>query len=531
MRSLYSRLRRRFGPRISVSERRTRVQEKIDGLHPRLEAVRAQRASLEMSAPASKRPHVVIVGAGFAGLTAGRALVGPCNVTIFEARDRFGGRVWSRDINGSTIEAGGELIGYNHPQWLMLAKEFELGLSALTSDEYFDALRLENPLYLDGELLNDSKMKKIYHEMDRAFDRMSKQARAVRNPYKPWQTPNAAYLDGMSLSKWISRLDCSRRTRRAIEAQFSNDGGAPTSAQSYLASLAVVAGGALHGKRDDFFTLTETLRCSQGNQTLANSLVEVIKQAGGDVRGSSPVSGIRIGPENVTVELRNGSPVVADYVILAIPPSLWPDGKHPKIEIDPPLPRDYYISMGTVVKYLSPLRRRFWIKEKLAPTATSDQFGVIWEGTDNQIAPPDRGAELSLFAGGDVAQAALDVFESGGATAVDAFYESRIGTIYGDYAENCLHPPTFVPWPLEEWTAGGYSSPAPGEVCRAGPLLNKAFSERLFFAGEHTCPAFYGYMEGALQSGQTAAAAVLKAATASANRTARSGKRRPIRAS
>jgi monoamine oxidase len=154
--------------------------------------------------------------------------------------------------------------------------------------------------------------------------------------------------------------------------------------------------------------------------------------------------------------------------------------------------------------------------------ACSNSFNF---STDNQIAPPDRGAELSLFGGGDVAQAALDAFGSGGSAAVDAFYEARIGTVYGDYAENRSHPPTFVPWPREEWTGGGYSSPAPGEVCRAGPLLSKPFSERLFFAGEHTCPAFYGYMEGALQSGQTAATAVLKAA----NRTPRPSRPRPIR--
>jgi monoamine oxidase len=522
MRSLFSRLRRRFGPRISISERRARVKEKIDGLD--VKAARAERASLALAAPALKRPHVVVIGAGFAGLMAGRELAELCNVTIFEARDRLGGRVWSRDINGSTIEAGAELIGYNHPQWLALAQEFQLGLSALTSDEYFDALQLENPVYLDGELLNDVQMKKVYHEMEQALDKMSRQARAVHNPYKPWRTPNAARLDAKPLSKWIARLDCSRRTKRAMEAQFSNDGGTPTDRQSYLAGLSVVAGGALDGKRGDFFTLTETLRCSQGNQTLADRLADAVVKAGGDIRRSSPVSAIRIGPENVTVELQKGSPVVADYAILAIPPSLWPDGNQPKITIDPPLPRDYYITMGTVVKYLSPLKQRFWIKEKLAPTATSDQFGVIWEGTDNQIAPPDRGAELSLFAGGDIAQAALDAFGSGGSVAVDAFYEARIGAIYGDYAVNRSHPPTFVPWPSEEWTGGGYSSPAPGEVCRAGPLLSKAFSERLFFAGEHTCPAFYGYMEGALQSGQTAATAVLKAAS----RTPRPRKPRPI---
>ncbi|UPK34886.1 FAD-dependent oxidoreductase [Bradyrhizobium sp. 186] len=66
-------------------------------------------------------------------------------------------------------------------------------------------------------------------------------------------------------------------------------------------------------------------------------------------------------------------------------------------------------------------------------------------------------------------------------------------------------------WPRDEWTAGGYSCPAPGEVCRAGPLLYKGFQNRLFFAGEHTCFAYFGYMEGALQSGTAAAAAVIRA--------------------
>jgi monoamine oxidase len=45
-------------------------------------------------------------------------------------------------------------------------------------------------------------------------------------------------------------------------------------------------------------------------------------------------------------------------------------------------------------------------------------------------------------------------------------------------------------------------------VCRAGPLLTAPYRERLYFAGEHTCPAYYGYMEGALQSGLAAAKAL-----------------------
>ena len=68
-----------------------------------------------------------------------------------EARDRVGGRVWSKSKSSGIVEAGGELIGYNHPLWLTLAREFELGISVNTSDANFDTLHLEMPLELGGK--------------------------------------------------------------------------------------------------------------------------------------------------------------------------------------------------------------------------------------------------------------------------------------------------------------------------------------------------------------------------------------------
>jgi len=100
---------------------------------------------------------------------------------------------------------------------------------------------------------------------------------------------------------------------------------------------------------------------------------------------------------------------------------------------------------------------------------------------------------------------------------VDQFYRDRIGAVYPGYADNLSNePPEFMAWPADRWTRAGYSFPAPGEVTLAGPLLHAPFHERLFFAGEHTCFAYIGYMEGALQSGHRAASAVRRAIEASA---------------
>ncbi|WP_426611634.1 flavin monoamine oxidase family protein [Bradyrhizobium sp. McL0616] len=507
MRSLFARLHRRYGPRISGAERQRRVKDKVDS-QPTLPSLSPAAARTALAQP---RPKVAVIGGGFGGLMAASELVGHCDVTLFEARDRFGGRVWSKKKASGIVEAGGELIGYNHPLWLKLARRFELGLSVITSDTNFDALDLDMPLFLDGHKLSEREMKHIYQEMDHAFGKISRHARKV-DPHKPWRAKDAKELDRRPISKWIAALNCSKLTKLAIEEQFSNDAGQPTDKQSFLANLAVIAGGRLKDQDDAFFTQTETLRCSEGNQELAIRLAREVRDKGGHTVLSTPVRAIRIEDEGVTLEFgKTRRRFAADYVVLAIPPSLWPASPGAKIAITPKLPRDYYITMGTAVKYLSPLKTRFWIGEGLAPSSTSSRFGVTWEGTDNQIGPPNRPVELSLFAGSGAAKKALKHYKRRDQRAVDAFYAKRIGDVYDGYVEHLAGEPEFMAWPRDEWTAAGYSCPAPGEVCRAGPLLEKGFKDRLFFAGEHTCFAYFGYMEGALQSGQAAADAIIRA--------------------
>jgi monoamine oxidase len=388
MRSIFARLHRRYATRISVAERQQRVQNKIEGLNRRFAAVDARRPRRRARGLRAERPHVVIVGGGFAGLMAAYKLLGRCDVTVLEARERVGGRVWTHKTASGMFEAGGELIGYDHPQWLALAKQFELGLSVLTTDSNYDSLDLDMPVYLDGRKLSDRRLKTIYDEMDAAFAKMARHAEAISNPYRPWLWRSAARLDQTPLSDWIAALDCSSLTKRAITQQFANDGGVPTSQQSLLGSLAVVAGAAQHGEADDYFTQTEALRCSEGNVALAGRLSDEVAKAGGTVQLRSPARAIEIRKNDVAIDVERDRTITADYVVLAIPPSLWPRSKGAKISITPDLPADYYMSMGTVVKYLSLLTHRFWISQGLAPAAISDLFGVTWEGSDNQIQAP-----------------------------------------------------------------------------------------------------------------------------------------------
>ena len=74
--------------------------------------------------------RVAVVGAGFAGLAAAEALAASgVDVIVLEARDRVGGRVWSRKLaNGATVELGAEFILPGNDTMLSYVDRFGLGL-------------------------------------------------------------------------------------------------------------------------------------------------------------------------------------------------------------------------------------------------------------------------------------------------------------------------------------------------------------------------------------------------------------------
>src|SRR5262249_23206389 len=148
----------------------------------------------------------------------------------------------------------------------------------------------------------------------------------------------------------------------------------------------------------------------------------------GVVNCSTPISRIDIEPDRVLVTPDKAAPVAADVVVLAVPPTVW---KY--ITVNPGIPDDYRIAMGVAVKYLSRSSSRSWINEGKAPSATSDEVGVTWEGTDNQMQAPGQDVELTVFAGGSPARRALGVYEQSGMDGVRAFYDQAIGRFYEGY--------------------------------------------------------------------------------------------------
>lgn len=506
-RSLYSRLSRTFGTPAPPLEKQRASEEKMrhfDLFYPLQLSERTEAVSKV------SKGRVLVVGGGFAGLTAAWWLAKHgSQVTVFEARDRVGGRVHTitAEGSGSLIEAGGELIGRNHPTWLRFARQFNLGLSVVTPEENYGYAGLKTILVIKGKSMNPHQQQDLFDQMTEALKTLNSDAARLAHGSTPWLPADLAKgWDMRPVSAWIDSLShCDNLTRAAIRFELENNQSVSVDGQSYLGLLAQVRGGALtaldkpNRGPSEYWTDSEVFRCASGNDALARILRREIEGASDQnkVLLSTPVKRIDHHPDGVRVITESSEEFEGTWLVVAIPPPCCS-----RLEFEPALQSDP-MQLGNAVKYLANVKERFWLRQKTAPSATVDSLGMLWEGTDNQNLPPERGAELSVFAGGKAATSAMNA-------AVPAeYFASGVERIYPGFRDR-VTTSRFLNWPNEAWTRGGYSCPAPGQVTTIAPFLYQPLG-RIVWAGEHTCLAFFGYMEGALQSGLHAAMLIARA--------------------
>jgi monoamine oxidase len=483
--TLFGLLHRRYGEPSSVQAAIHAIREASERFHVPLPG--------EEREPNGR--SVVVIGAGLAGLSAGSYLsAAGFEVTVLEAQGQVGGRVESQStvFNGRVIEAGAELIGANHPLWVGMASKYQLGLSVFTPDNLFDAAWLDQPTFLRGQMLSRDEAKQLYDQMDGVFAKISADASYIANPYRPWENGNAAQWDATPVANKLKEFGVpdGGLLWDALKVHLENDQTVAVEQQSYLGLTAVVRGGQLGDDTHAYWTMSEVFRCEQGNQALARKLRDIIDATPGcAVRLNAPVTAIDIRDNDVQVSVGTNT-FICDYAVLAVPQPVWN-----KLTISPPgIDPSWHITTGPAVKYLSPVRSRFWLAKNQAPAGVSDQLGMTWEGTDNQMVVGDQSIEMSVFAGGpwaDLARNSPDRRD---------YFTNRLVELFPGYIEQALDP-TFMDWPANPWIGCGYSCPTLGQVTKAGPRLAGMYNNRLAFAGEHTVMGMFGYMEGALESG------------------------------
>jgi monoamine oxidase len=434
-------------------------------------------------------PSIGIIGAGLAGLSAAYELtLRGYSVTIFEASERVGGRTWSDHdfAKPHTMDKGAELIGSNHPLWLNYHGIFKIGFTNVL--EYKNA-----PIILDGKPLDPDDEKKLGKEMDEALASISAAAKGIFDPYRPWTDPQARILDRQNVYNFVMKRDWSDLCKKAVLQQLESDNGVAAKNQSLLALLAMVNGGG----SDRYWTDTEVYRSKRGAQALSEAFEAALGGRGVSVNFQSPVVGVDASGRKVELQIERSTKHTErtkfDDVILAIPPSAWktiPRRKPKKLAqflSSPP-------QMGKNIKCLLAFPDRFWKSEDLAPSSTdSGPVDQTWETTEAYeraqfglvaFAGAKHAAELSKLSDKDAEHSVIGCLEN----------------VYKGMSSK-VSDSKFVNWPKQKWAKASYSFPNRGDIMRWGPKFESGFAGKLHFVGEHTCYAFTGYMEGALQSG------------------------------
>lgn len=485
--------------------------------------------------------QVAVVGGGFGGLLAALTLARwGVKVTVYEARAQVGGRVLSDATfaKGRITEFGAELVGSIHTRWCALAREYGISLISRMSGDLYGGQQLQERVILD-RLLTAEEMAEVKQAMtDRVLRPIAEFARK-RIPAgaesAPWTRPDLADLDRTSVAQALEKQFGVSRTERlwqALELFLVNNNVSQLDRMSFLALLCLVRGGQT-GRRAgkpvtrgdplmDYWDELEIYRCGEGCQRLAQEVAaEVHARPGCCVVRNLGVRRIDLRPRGggvlVTARSTRDTPFDRwlreripdnplmdtrryDYVVLAVPPTAWRD-----IEVEPDHPEQAVgvLGWGAAVKCFSKVEKRFWIQEGLAPLGGSLEIGQVWEGTDNQTRVKDQDIVLSVFTGSRTP--GEDAYKKG----LDRLYPADPARKGSGYLANLRGRPRVVDWSRQPFIRTGYSSPRPGEVFGIGKKLNEPFADRLFFAGEHTQLDHFGYMEGAIRSGERAARQLL----------------------
>jgi monoamine oxidase len=439
---------------------------------------------------------VTVIGAGLAGLSAAYDLHrAGWKVTVLEARDRVGGRVYSLRCfsDGLVAEGGGEFIEESHQRMLTFAKQFNLKLGKVGSWQG----QAKDWGSFDGKAGPMSNTEiwgtDLYDEIAKIWRALSELAKYVPNPNRPQAAREAERLDRQSTADWIHSLDAHPLAKKDFIQHIRSEYTCEPERHSLLD---------LARNASMYYTKMErgmNYRLIGGNDLIPRALAEALP----DVRLNAPVTSIRVLPDEVAVTFKQADSnltIHSAFAILAIPLTTAR-----LIEFNPPLPSAHQkmvdeISYGAVTKVLIEYRKRFWDERGWnGRLATDAPIVYTWHAT-NHI--ENGHSILTVYTGGDPgAKLAALSNEERIRVAVDEIEKLFPGS------SDLMECTATVAWPNEPYTRGSYMALAPGEVTAHWKTLFEP-AGRLFFAGEHATP-IQGYMEGAVESGQRVAANII----------------------
>jgi monoamine oxidase len=418
---------------------------------------------------------VIVVGGGFAGVTAARecALQGQ-RTLLLEARDRLGGRTWSSEWNGFPIEYGGAWVHWHQPH--TFSELTRGGLSVTVSDDTGRA-----HWHVDSERRSGT-----IEERDsiarRGWDRFVDGVReALPQPHAPLSTlPELARFDRLSMADRLAEIELDEEEHDVLAAELES---VAHGRLSEAGTVAILRWHALSG-----YSL-ELTQFTGGRVTIDGGTVALLGAIAGaaefEQRLSTPVAAVVRDGERVEVHTRGGEELVAGSAIVAV--ALNALGG---IEFRPALPEDKQraIELGQASRGIKVMIHARGEAVQQSSIRFEHPFGYL-----SSEVLRDDGTQLMIGFGFDA--------ERCDATDLAGMQASLDETLPGyEILDVAAHD-----WLADEFSRGTWAIHRPGWYEHHHAAMRRP-EGNVILAGSDLANGWAGFIDGAIESGLRAGA-------------------------
>lgn len=450
---------------------------------------------LIVGAMASKEVDVIIVGGGAAGLNAASILrKAGKKVVVLESRDRVGGRIYSEQLpSGTHVELGAQWQAETgHDRLDQLVKTY--GYRKL---EHYKAGKAV--VWTGGvkKLLSPGSLGIGFFSGLDFMIRMWRMSSIIKKISLNGFTPNLDQYDNESVGQYVEKRSWTSGAitflSSLLSGGFCHD---PKEISVYAAAQTMKTFGSFEQQEK-----AETFFFDQG---LQNIFLKMAEELEADLELNARVVSVDTTGDKVVVK-SSGKIYEGKEVILAFPPQLLA-----RIQFQPSLPQNYSdvassMALGQVVKMVAVFPTPWWRNRGLTGFVSS--YGKSNDLDISEVADLSHSTGNGVLACFVVGPSALEICEK----PVEELKKGFVDFLQASFGslEEEIQSFHYHNWIGDEDSLGGYlSTPGMGQWKK---LPNGLFPKagRISFAGTEYAHQWRGYIEGALESGERAAHAVL----------------------